>query len=68
MHQRVSKQVRRELIEALRQRYRESTKREKTKILDEFVAVAGCHRKHAVRLLNTQRDGVGELRVGGRRI
>ena len=37
-----------ELLRALRQRYRESTKREKSTILDEFVAVTKCHRKHAV--------------------
>ena len=51
MHKGISKQARTELIEALRVRYREGTKREKTQILNEFVAVAGCHRKHAVRLL-----------------
>lgn len=68
MGKRVSKQARQELIEALRQRYHKATKWEKTKILDEFVAVAGCHRKHAVRLLNTQGDGVDELRASGRRI
>jgi hypothetical protein len=28
-----------------------SSKIEKTKILDEFIAIAGCHRKHAIRLL-----------------
>ena len=36
----------------LRQRYQQASKPDKAKILDEFVAVAGCHRKHAIRLLN----------------
>ncbi len=36
---------------AVGQRYQRATKREKTKILDEFVAVTKCHRKHAIRLL-----------------
>ena len=40
-----------EVLEALRQRYQRAAKLDKTKILDEFVAVAGCHRKHAIRLL-----------------
>jgi hypothetical protein len=51
MHNSIGRQTRRELLEALRQRYQRAPKVEKTKILDEFVAVAGCHRKHAIRLL-----------------
>ncbi len=51
MHTTISKPTRAELLEALRQRYHQAPKAEKTKVLDEFVAVAGCHRKHAIRLL-----------------
>src|SRR6476619_3577776 len=47
----ISKQTRSELLELLRQRYQRAPKSDKGKILDEFVAVAGCHRKHAIRLL-----------------
>ena len=47
----ISKQTKSELLELLRQRYQRATKPDKGKILDEFVAVAGCHRKHAIRLL-----------------
>lgn len=47
----MSKEARAELLAALRQRYWTASKAERTKILDEFVAVAGCHRKHAIRLL-----------------
>jgi hypothetical protein len=52
MHTTISPQTRAELLEALRQRYQQASKQEKAKILDEFVAVAGCHRKHAIRLLS----------------
>jgi hypothetical protein len=51
MHPKISKQAKTELLEALRQRYQQAPKADKTKVLDEFVAVAGCHRKHAIRLL-----------------
>jgi len=51
MSDQISKQTKSELLEVLRQRYQHAAKIDKTKILDEFVAVAGCHRKHAIRLL-----------------
>jgi len=41
-----------EYAEAVRERYRRSKKTGKTKILDEFVAATGRHRKAAIRLLN----------------
>lgn len=47
----VSTAMRIEVLEAIRGRYREVSKRDKTRMLDEFVALTGCHRKHAVRLL-----------------
>ena len=40
-----------ELVEALSRRYGKSGRAEKTRILDEFVAVTGFHRKRAMRLL-----------------
>ena len=40
-----------EMVEALSRRYGKSGRAEKTRILDEFVAVTGFHRKHAMRLL-----------------
>lgn len=51
MHAKISKQSQHELLETLRVRYAHSSRLEKTKILDEFVAIARCHRKHAIRLL-----------------
>ena len=43
------------LVGALSRRYGVNSRAEKTRILDEFVAVTGFHRKHAMRLL---RDGL----------
>jgi hypothetical protein len=40
--------TRKELIEALRVRYRSATFGDRIKILDEFVALTGYHRKHAI--------------------
>jgi hypothetical protein len=45
--------TRRELRDAIGQRYQESTdRRERRQILAEFVRVTGYHRKHALRVLN----------------
>jgi hypothetical protein len=49
--------TRRELIEAIGARYREASTSEKSTILDEFVAVAGYHRKHAIRVLGGEPRG-----------
>jgi len=42
----------RELLEAIRPRYLRANKAEKARILDEFVATTGYHRKYAIRLLH----------------
>jgi hypothetical protein len=52
-----------ELIVALAKRYRRCRRREKGLILDEFVALTGFHRKHAMRLL---RSGSPHERAGPR--
>ena len=54
-----------ELVAAIGGRYRASSRTEKVKILDEFVAVTGYHRKHAIRLL---RPKIGEDAAVPRRI
>ncbi|MEO7272693.1 MAG: DDE-type integrase/transposase/recombinase [Vicinamibacterales bacterium] len=41
-----------ELVRALGDRYQAGTPEGKGRILDEFVALTGYHRKHAIRLLN----------------
>ena len=48
----MSQQSKRELLAALRPRYRKATRSEKGAILDELVATTGYHRKYAVQLLN----------------
>jgi hypothetical protein len=47
----VSMMTRDELLEAVGERYRQGGREEKIRILDEFAAVTGYHRKHAMRLL-----------------
>ena len=54
-----------EYAEAVRERYRSGKKKAKTKILDEFVASTGLHRKAAVRLLNRVKEK-GEGKKSGR--
>lgn len=55
----ISGDARRELVRAVGERYRGGTREEKRRILDEFVAVTGWHRKHAIRTLNA--EGSGQL-------
>ena len=49
--------TRKELKSALARRYRISSRVEKGRILDEFVAITGYHRKHAMRLVRCDPDG-----------
>jgi hypothetical protein len=48
---RIQLSTRRELTEAVRQRYQAADRIGKKRILDEFTKLAGYHRKHAIRLL-----------------
>lgn len=56
--------ARRELVEALRQRYAAATREEKVRILTEFAAVSGLHRKSAIRVLNAESELVPAKRRG----
>jgi len=47
----MSRRGTRELVDRLRHRYLQASRAEKKKILDEFVAITGMHRKSAVRAL-----------------
>jgi hypothetical protein len=49
MARKVTASAQRELVRALRERYRAGTRQEKARILDEFSSVSGYHRKHAIR-------------------
>ena len=45
--------TRKELTEAVAQRYREASKHDRTMILNEFAALTKYHRKHAIRVLRS---------------
>jgi hypothetical protein len=51
MTRRISMASRKEWILAVGARYLGASRGEKQKILDEFVALTGYHRKHAIRIL-----------------
>lgn len=68
MGRRINMATRKELLEAIKNRYRGESRGEKSKILDEFVAVTGYHRKHALRLLNQADDQPSKPGRVGRRI
>lgn len=46
--------TRKELLAAIGSRYRAASRSEKERILDEFVATTGYHRKHAIRALRAE--------------
>jgi len=53
----ISMAIRNELVVALAGRYASSNRKERGQILDEFAAVSGLHRKHAMRLLRAGQVG-----------
>ena len=58
-----------ELLASIQHRYQGYAKRDKSRILDEFIAVTGHHRKHGIRLLSQREDVSGKTGVvEGRRI
>lgn len=67
MGRQLSMATRNELVAALRGRYAKAGRREKSRILDEFCALSGYHRKHAVRVLN-EAGRRSEGRQPGRRV
>ena len=48
--------AKRESLATLQARYRSSPKKDKSRILDEFIAVTGHHRKYGIRLLGQIED------------
>jgi hypothetical protein len=54
--------------EAVRVRYYRATKKEKTGILDEFVATTGMHRKAVIRLMNRRGGPSGKKKRGRPRL
>jgi hypothetical protein len=47
-----------EYLKSLKKRYAKATKKERGKILDEYVKTTGCHRKHASAVLSGKRQRV----------
>ena len=52
----VSVETRHDLLQTIRERDGAGTKDDRVRILDEFVAVTGYHRKHVIRLFNAGRS------------
>jgi len=64
----ISPQTKREVLQHVRNRYQEAIKSENSRILDEFVALTKCHRKHAIRLLTAMDAAKPETPSSSRRI
>src|SRR4051794_41222475 len=64
MGRRLSMATRAELLEVVRERYGGARPPERRLILDEFVAVSGYHRKHAIRVLRQPGGGPAPDRRG----
>ena len=64
----ISMVTRDELVVALAGRYASSSRMERGRILDEFTAVSGLHRKHAMRLLRAGQAGRRSGPRPGRRL
>ena len=57
------------MLATVRDRYRASSRKDKTRTIDEFIAVTGHHRKHGIRLLRQSVEGESHLpEARGRRI
>lgn len=56
----MSMATRTELVEAVGERYRSADRLSKGRVLDEFAAVTGVHRKHAMRLLRAKHPAQAE--------
>jgi uncharacterized protein YueI len=64
----MSQRSKRELSEAIRPRYLKASKAGKEKILDEFVAATGYHRKYAIRVLRQGRPSKGLKKPGRQKV
>lgn len=60
---RISPETRRELVATIQEHYRAAPLLDKQRILDEFVARTGYHRKHAIRILGSSASIDAEQRA-----
>ena len=58
----ISRMAKQELLVTLRERYRSSSKKDRSRIFDEFIAITGHHRKHGIRLLGQLNEDDDVLR------
>ena len=63
----MSQSSKREYLKRIYPRYQQAEGQEKRRILDEFCANCGYHRKHAIRLLNGPPPGEKRRRAGAAR-
>jgi len=61
MEKKISASTRDELVRAIAERYASAARAEKLSILDEFVAITGYHRKHAIRILNSTNAAAAQV-------
>jgi hypothetical protein len=64
----MSHRSKQELVEAIQPRYLKAGKKEKSHILDEFIAATHYHRKHALRLLKRRTKPKGYKKIGRRKV
>ena len=65
----ISRGVKQELLAITRDRYQAFSREDRSRILDEFTAVASYHHKHGIRLLARSEVGRGKVRAAeGRRM
>lgn len=60
----MSKKSREEYLESIKNRYKNSCKADRTKILDEFCTNCGYNRKYAIRILNNKRTKQSSKQLG----
>jgi len=60
----MSQSSKRELVEAIQPRYLKAPRKEKSKIIDEFIAITGDHRKQVIRLMRKGYAGREKKRSG----
>ncbi len=66
MGNRVPVGTRQALVAALRERYQAGARREKARILEEFVEISRYHRKSAIRILNGTAEVPEQVRLAQR--
>ena len=62
----ISKMAKQDLVATIRDRYQQVSKKDKVRILDEFIPITGHHREHGIRLLSGTAGNKGKLAEGRR--